>query len=117
MTTLRRKSEFLFFLDGIRSVKAEKEQHQLSPCEECMQVLLQMKMTSAVTSPHFAMAALFRLASLDKAQCVFDRGFGIPTPNICSCRWTPTVVRHFAEQVSLQPPSIIPLLFCFFNLA
>lgn len=53
MTMLRRKSEFLLFLDSVRSVKSEKEERkeerQLSPYEEYLQVLLQMKMTSAVS--------------------------------------------------------------------
>ncbi|XP_034997553.1 formin-binding protein 1 isoform X4 [Hippoglossus stenolepis] len=51
MTMLRRKSEFFVFLDSVRSVKSEKEEqneeNQLSPYEEYLQVLLQMKMTSA----------------------------------------------------------------------
>lgn len=50
---LRRKSEFFVFLDSARSVKSEKEERketlQLSPYEEYLQVLLQMKMTSAVS--------------------------------------------------------------------
>lgn len=50
---LRRRSEFFIFLDNVRSVKTEKEEqneeHQLSPCEEYLQVLLEMKMTSAVS--------------------------------------------------------------------
>lgn len=53
MTMLRRKSEFFVFLDSARSVKSEKEarkeEHQLSPHEEYLQALLQMKMTSAVS--------------------------------------------------------------------
>ncbi|XP_070845344.1 formin-binding protein 1 isoform X8 [Chaetodon trifascialis] len=51
VTMLRRRSEFFVFLDSVRSVKSEKEEQkeeeQLSPCEEYLQVLLQMKMTSA----------------------------------------------------------------------
>lgn len=50
---LRRRSEFFLVLDGGRSVKSEKEErkeeHQLSPYEEYLQMLLQMKMTSAVS--------------------------------------------------------------------
>lgn len=50
---LRRRSEFFVFLDNVRSVKSEmeeqKEECQLSPDEEYLQVLLQMKMTSAVS--------------------------------------------------------------------
>lgn len=50
---LRRKSEFFVFLDSVRSVKSEKEEQkeedQLSPYEEYLQVLLQMRMTSAVS--------------------------------------------------------------------
>lgn len=53
MTMLRRKSEFFIFLDSVRSVKSEKdeqkEERQLSPYEEYLQVLLQMKMTIAVS--------------------------------------------------------------------
>ncbi|XP_029024357.1 formin-binding protein 1 isoform X20 [Betta splendens] len=51
MTMLRRKSEFFVFLDSVRSVTSEKdeqkEERQLSPYEEYLQVLLQMKMTIA----------------------------------------------------------------------
>ncbi|XP_076614809.1 formin-binding protein 1 isoform X2 [Chaetodon auriga] len=51
VTMLRRRSEFFVFLDNVRSVKSEKEEQkeeeQLSPYEEYLQVLLQMKMTSA----------------------------------------------------------------------
>ncbi|KAL3042004.1 hypothetical protein OYC64_020044 [Pagothenia borchgrevinki] len=47
---LRRKSEFFIFLDNVRSGKSEteeqKEEQQLSPYEDYLQVLLQMKMTS-----------------------------------------------------------------------
>lgn len=50
---LRRRSEFFLFLDNVISVKLEreeeKEEHQLGPYEEYLQVLLQMKMTSAVS--------------------------------------------------------------------
>lgn len=51
---LRRKSEFFVFLDSVRSVKSEKEERereerQPRPFEEYLQVLLQMKMTSAVS--------------------------------------------------------------------
>lgn len=50
---LRRKSEFFIFLDNVRSGKSEtdeqKEEQQLSPYEEYLQVLLQMKMTSDVS--------------------------------------------------------------------
>lgn len=50
---LRRRSEFFVFLDSARSVKSEKEEQQeerqLSPYEEYLHVLLQMKMTSAVS--------------------------------------------------------------------
>ncbi|XP_061764020.1 formin-binding protein 1 isoform X22 [Nerophis ophidion] len=42
---LRRRSEFYIFLDG-SSVKAEREERNLSPYQEYLQVLLQMKMTS-----------------------------------------------------------------------
>ncbi|TKS84656.1 Formin-binding protein 1 [Collichthys lucidus] len=49
---LRRRSEFFVFLDSVRSVKSEKEEReregrQSRPFEEYLQVLLQMKMTSA----------------------------------------------------------------------
>ncbi|XP_069369269.1 formin-binding protein 1 isoform X11 [Paralichthys olivaceus] len=51
MTMLRRKSEFFVFLESVRFMKSEneeqKEEDQLSPCEEYLQVLLQMKMISA----------------------------------------------------------------------
>lgn len=50
---LRRRSEFFVFLDGVRSAKPEreepKEERLLSPYEEYLQVLLQMKMTSSVS--------------------------------------------------------------------
>lgn len=50
---LRRKSEFFVFLDGVRSAKSDteeqKEDRQPSPYEEYLQVLLQMKLTSAVS--------------------------------------------------------------------
>lgn len=49
VTMLRRRSEFFIFLDNVCSVKSEKEDHQLSPCDDYLQVLLQMKMTSAVS--------------------------------------------------------------------
>lgn len=53
VTMLRRRSEFFVFLDSVRSVKPEKEEQKeedhLSPYEEYLQVLLQMKMTSAVS--------------------------------------------------------------------
>ncbi|XP_054614004.1 formin-binding protein 1 isoform X21 [Dunckerocampus dactyliophorus] len=42
---LRRRSEFFIFLDS-PSVKPEKEERKLSPYQEYLQVLLQMKMTS-----------------------------------------------------------------------
>lgn len=55
VTMLRRRSEFFIFLDNVRSVTSEKEEpkdeHQLSPYEEYLQVLLQMKLTSAVSEP------------------------------------------------------------------
>ncbi|KAG8010386.1 Formin-binding protein 1 [Nibea albiflora] len=48
---LRRKSEFFVFLDSVRAAKSQKEEQreerQLRPFEEYLQVLLQMKMTSA----------------------------------------------------------------------
>ncbi|XP_034752184.1 formin-binding protein 1 isoform X3 [Etheostoma cragini] len=48
---LRRRSEFFVFMDSVRSSKSEtdeqKEEHQLSPFEEYLQVLLQMKLASA----------------------------------------------------------------------
>lgn len=54
VTMLRRRSEFFVFLDSVRSVRSEKEEQkeelQLSPYEEYLQVLLQMKMTSAVSA-------------------------------------------------------------------
>lgn len=60
---LRRKSEFFVFLDSIRSVKSEKverqEECQLRPFEEYLQVLLQMKMTSAVSEQKHTPAELF----------------------------------------------------------
>ncbi len=50
---LRRRSEFFVFLDSARSAKLEKEEQQeetqLSPYEEYLHVLLQMKITSAVS--------------------------------------------------------------------
>lgn len=53
VTMLRRRSEFFVFLDGVRSVKSEKEEQKeeppLSPYEEYLHVLMQMKMTSAVS--------------------------------------------------------------------
>ena len=53
VTMLRRKSEFFIFLDNVRSGKSEteeqKEEQQLSPYEDYLQVLLQMKMTSDVS--------------------------------------------------------------------
>lgn len=57
---LRRRSEFFVFLDSVRAVKSdpdESDEPQLSPFEEYLQVLLQMKMTSAV-SDHRRIAAL-----------------------------------------------------------
>lgn len=48
----RRKSlsaELFVFLDSVRSVTSEREEQQLSPSEEYLQALLQMKMTSAVS--------------------------------------------------------------------
>lgn len=60
MTMLRRRSEFFVFLDSVRSVKSEKEEQkeeqQLSPYEEYLQVLLQMKMASAVSEQRSKMA-------------------------------------------------------------
>ncbi|XP_032394846.1 formin-binding protein 1 isoform X21 [Etheostoma spectabile] len=48
---LRRRSEFFVFMDSVRSLKLEteeqKEEHQLTPFEEYLQVLLQMKLASA----------------------------------------------------------------------
>ncbi|XP_039635060.1 formin-binding protein 1 isoform X2 [Perca fluviatilis] len=48
---LRRRSEFFVFMDSVRSQKSEteeqKEEHQLSPFEEYLQMLLQMKLASA----------------------------------------------------------------------
>lgn len=55
MTMLRRRSEFFVFLDNALSVKAEREEpkeeeeQKLGPFEDYLQVLLQMKMTSAVS--------------------------------------------------------------------
>lgn len=50
---LRRRSEFFVFLDNVRSVKQEKEEQKeekhLSPYEDYLQVLLQMKVTSDVS--------------------------------------------------------------------
>lgn len=58
---LRRRSEFFIFLDSVRSVKSEnkeekeeenkegKKEQKLSPLEEYLQLLLQMKMASAVS--------------------------------------------------------------------
>ncbi|XP_035847072.1 formin-binding protein 1 isoform X5 [Sander lucioperca] len=46
-----RRSEFFVFMDSVRSLKSEteeqKEEHQRSPFEEYLQVLLQMKLASA----------------------------------------------------------------------
>lgn len=50
---LRRKSEFFDFMDNIRTSKsesAEPDKSQLSPFEEYLQVLLDMKITSTVSS-------------------------------------------------------------------
>lgn len=58
MTMLRRRSEFFVFVDQVRSTRHERrekekeeEKHDsiLSPYEEYLQVLLQMKLTSAVS--------------------------------------------------------------------
>lgn len=49
---LRRRSDFFIFLDSSFPGKSEKEDEKeepLSPYEEYLQVLLQMKMTSAVS--------------------------------------------------------------------
>lgn len=49
---LRRKSEFFVFMDNVRSAKsetAEEDKSQLSPFEEYLQVLLDMKITSTVS--------------------------------------------------------------------
>lgn len=50
---LRRRSEFFVFLDSALSVITQKEEQKeeppLSPSDEYLQVLLQMKMTSAVS--------------------------------------------------------------------
>lgn len=49
---LRRRSEFFVFLDGMRAKPEEEEQREERPqsaCEEYLQVLLQMKMTSYVS--------------------------------------------------------------------
>lgn len=50
---LRRRSEFFVFLDSVRPGKPEKEEpkeeSQLSPYEDYLQLLLQMKFTSAVS--------------------------------------------------------------------
>lgn len=54
---LRRRSEFFVFLDGMRS-KPEEEQkgeRAQSACEEYLQVLLQMKMTSFVSQQDLLM--------------------------------------------------------------
>lgn len=57
---LRRKSEFFVFLDSVRSVKSEKEEQKeeqpLSPCEEYLHLLLQMKMTSNVSGQRSKMS-------------------------------------------------------------
>ncbi|KAM3874520.1 formin-binding protein 1 [Diretmus argenteus] len=50
VTMLRRRSEFFVFLDSVRSEKSDpgkNDEPQLSPFEEYLQVLLQMKITSA----------------------------------------------------------------------
>ncbi|XP_063334242.1 formin-binding protein 1 homolog isoform X11 [Pelmatolapia mariae] len=51
VTMLRRRSEFFVFLDSALSVITQKEEQKeeppLSPCDEYLQVLLQMKTTSA----------------------------------------------------------------------
>lgn len=48
---LRRRSEFFVFLDGMRAKPEEepREERPQSACEEYLQVLLQMKMTSSVS--------------------------------------------------------------------
>lgn len=52
---LRRRSQFFVFLDNALSVKAEEEgaiegeEVALTPFEEYLQMLLQMKMTSSVS--------------------------------------------------------------------
>lgn len=50
---LRRRSEFFLSLDDAHSAKSEKEgrkeERPPNPCEDYLQVLLQMKMTSDVS--------------------------------------------------------------------
>lgn len=50
---LRRRSEFFLFLDDSRSKKSGKEEHKEerhpSPCDDYLEVLLQMKGTSDVS--------------------------------------------------------------------
>ena len=49
---LRRKSEFFVFMDSVRSSRsehAEEDKSQLSPFDEYLQVLLDMKITSNVS--------------------------------------------------------------------
>lgn len=53
VTMLRRRSEFFVFLDSALSVITQKEEQKeeppLSPSDEYLQVLQQMKTTSAVS--------------------------------------------------------------------
>lgn len=60
---LRRRSEFFVFLDSARSLKLEKEEQleerELSPYEEYLQVLLQMKLTSAVSEQKWFLRSYF----------------------------------------------------------
>ena len=55
VTMLRRRSEFFVFLDSVCTLKPEQEAREepppLTPFEEYLQTLLQMKMTSAVSPP------------------------------------------------------------------
>lgn len=60
---LRRRSEFFVFLDGMRSKPEEelKEERPQSACEEYLQVLLQMKMTSSVSLQDFSKQNCFNV--------------------------------------------------------
>lgn len=78
---LRRRSEFFVFLDGMRSKPEEeqKEERPQSACEEYLQVLLQMKMTSSVSQQDLLMQNSFNAFSkqlnpstFSARECVTD---------------------------------------------
>lgn len=72
---LRRRSQFFVFLDNALSVSAEDEgargeEHVLTPFEEYLQMLLQMKMTSSVSQQKTVENFSFVISSLKNGPVV-----------------------------------------------